>query len=147
MEHGYRGLAVSRHNEFVEFVTEQMSFVGGLRVRAMFGGHGVYQGDCIFAIIVDDTLYFKADPITRSEFEARGLNPFAYVARGKSVAMQYFEAPPEVFEEPEAMRSWVQKAYEAAIRAKEHKTPIKALQRTRQNRGRTGRRKSTLPLA
>ena len=118
MGHGYRGLAMSRYAEFVEFVTEQMSFIGGLRVRAMFGGYGVYQNDCIFAIIVDDRLYFKADSITRGEFEAKGLSPFTYVARGKSLTMQYFEAPPEVFEEPEAMRSWVQKAYETAIRAK-----------------------------
>lgn len=83
----------------------------------MFGGYGVYRDDCIFAIIVDDRLYFKADSITRCEFEAKGLSPFTYVARGKSVTMQYFEAPPEVFDEPETMRSWVQKAYGASVRA------------------------------
>jgi DNA transformation protein len=122
---------MSRRSEFVEFVTEQMSFVGGLRVRAMFGGYGVYRDDRIFAIIVDDRLYFKADSITRAEFEEKGLSPFTYVARGKPVTMQYFEAPPEVFEEPEAMRSWVQKALRVAIRAKEPKTPNQALQRMR----------------
>ncbi len=98
-------------------------------MRAMFGGYGVYRGNHIFAIIVDDRLYFKADAITRAEFEARGLSPFTYVARGKFVTMQYFEAPPEVFEEPDAMRSWVQKACGAAVKAKETKTP-EALQRT-----------------
>ena len=106
----------------MEFVAEQMSFVGGLRVRAMFGGFGVYRDDFIFAIIDDDRLYFKADSITRVEFEVKGLSPFTYVARGKSMTMQYFEAPPEVFEEPEAMRSWVQKACEAAVRTKKVKT-------------------------
>ena len=114
---------MSRRSEFVEFVTEQMSFFGGLRVRAMFGGYGVYRDDYIFAIIVDDRLYFKADPITRAEFEAKGLSPFTYAARGKSVTMQYFEAPPEVFEEPEVMRSWAQKAYGAAVRAGKTRTP------------------------
>ena len=48
-----------RYSEFVVFVIEQMSFIEGLRVRAMFGGHGVYRDDCIFAIIADDRLYFK----------------------------------------------------------------------------------------
>ena len=110
-----------KYSEFVKFVIEQMPFVPGLRVRAMFGGYGVYQDDRIFAIIVDDSLYFKADAITRGEFEAKGLGPFTYAARGKSVTMQYFEAPPEVFEEPEAMRGWVQKALEAAARAGEPK--------------------------
>ena len=101
----------------MELVAEQMAFVGGLRIRAMFGGYGIYQDDCMFALIADDRLYFKADATTRAEFEAKGLSPFTYVARGKSMTMQYFEAPPEVFEEQEAMRSWVQKAYEAALKA------------------------------
>lgn len=111
-----------QYSEFVEFVIEQMPFVRGLRARAMFGGYGVYQDDRIFAIIVDDSLYFKADATTRGEFEAKGLAPFTYVARGKPVTMQYFEAPPEIFEEPEAMRSWVQKAIDAAARAGEPKS-------------------------
>ncbi len=113
---------MSRNSEFVEFVIEQMSFINGLRVRAMFSGHGIYQDDCMFAIIVDDQLYFKADATTRGEFEAKGLSPFTYVARGKLVAMQYFEAPPEVFEETEAMHSWVQKALTVALRAKKPKS-------------------------
>ncbi len=109
---------MSRSSEFVTFVVEQMTSIGKLRVRAMFGGYGIYLDDCFIAIIVDDRLYFKADSVTASEFEVKGLSPFSYMARGKLVTMKYFEAPPEVFEEPEAMRFWVQKAYEAAIRAK-----------------------------
>lgn len=50
---------MSRYGEFVEFVIEQISFIGGLRVRAMFGGYGVYRDDRIFAIIVDERLYLK----------------------------------------------------------------------------------------
>lgn len=120
-----------RYSEFVELVIEQMALIGRPWVRAMFGGYGVYQDDCIFAIIVDDRLYFKADTTTRGEFEARGLGPFTYAARGKSVTMQYFEAPPEVFEDMEAMRSWAQKAYATALRAKEAKALNKASKRAR----------------
>jgi DNA transformation protein and related proteins len=106
-----------RPSEFVDFVIEQMAPAGRPRVRALFGGYGVYRGDRIFAIIVDDRLYFKADAITRAEFEAKGSRPFTYIARGRPVTMQYFEAPPEVFEEPEAMRHWVNLACGAAARA------------------------------
>lgn len=105
-------------SEFVEFVIEHMTPIGGVRTRAMFGGHGVYRNDCMFAIIVDDRLYFKADAATRGAFEAKGLRPFTYTARGKIITMSYFEAPPEVFEEPEVMREWAQKAYVAALKAK-----------------------------
>ncbi|MEW6332027.1 MAG: TfoX/Sxy family protein [Pseudomonadota bacterium] len=102
----------------MEFVIEQMTLFGKARARAMFGGYGIYKDDCIFAIIVDDRLYFRADSATRVEFEAKGLNPFTYVMRGKSVTMPYFEAPPEVFEEPETMRHWAQIAYAAAGRTR-----------------------------
>ncbi len=110
-----------KHGEFVEFVIEQMVSIGGLRVRAMFGGHGVYQDDCIFAIIIDDRLYFKTDATTRGEFEALGLSPFTYLACSKPVTMSYFEAPPEVFEELEVMGNWAQKALGASRRAREFK--------------------------
>ena len=113
---------MSRHSEFVKFVIEQMSFIGGLQVRAMFGGYGIYRDDLIFAIVVADRLYFKTDPVTRPEFEVKGSRPFTYLARGKPVTMQYFEAPPEVFEEREAMRSWADKAFGAAARARKPRT-------------------------
>jgi len=116
---------MTRRSDFVEFVADQMAFVGGLRIRPMFGGYGIYQDDCMFALIADDRLYFKADATTRAEFEAKGLSPFTYVARGKSMTMQYFEAPPEVFEERETMRSWVHKAYGAAAKASQARAPKK----------------------
>ncbi|SKA23355.1 DNA transformation protein [Trichlorobacter thiogenes] len=109
---------MSRYNEFVALVIEQLALIGDLRVRAMFSGYGVYLDDRIFAIIVDDRLYFKADPSTRHEFEIKGLMPFTYVSRGKTVTMQYFEAPPEVFEDQEVMHMWARKALSVASRVK-----------------------------
>lgn len=66
----------------MEWVAGQKAFVGGLRIRAMFGGYGIYQGGCMFVLIADDRLYFKADATTRVEFEAKGLSLFTYIARG-----------------------------------------------------------------
>lgn len=112
---------MARHSEFVEFVLELLAPIGAVRARAMFGGFGIYRGDVFFAIIVEDKLYFKTDHMTRGEFTARGLSPFTYSARGKSITMQYYEAPPEVFEESEAMQHWAQQAVGAAARAKSGK--------------------------
>lgn len=104
-----------RRNDFVDFVIEQMAPILTPRVRAMFGGYGIYQDDVMFAIVTDDRLYFKANAETRGDFEARGLSPFSYVARGRVVNLQYFEAPPEVFEDTDAMREWLCKAIAAAV--------------------------------
>jgi DNA transformation protein and related proteins len=108
---------MTRRSEFVALVLEQMAGTGAPRVRAMFGGHGIYDGDVMFAIVIADTLYLKADDETRAEFEARGLRPFSYAARGRAITLTYFEAPPEVFEQATVMRTWMQKALGAALRA------------------------------
>ena len=108
-------------SEYVNFVIEQMSVVRGLQVKGMFGGYGIFQDDCMFALIIEDQLYFKADASTRAEFEAKGLKPFTYEARGKWVEVNYFEAPPEVFDEVDEMRVWANKALRLAIAARKPK--------------------------
>ena len=109
---------MARPSEFVQFVLELMAPAGNVRARAMFGGHGIYREDIMFAIIVDDRLYFKADSATYRKFTKRNLNQFTYVARGKTVTMQYYEAPPEVFESPVAMRSYALQAIASALRTR-----------------------------
>ena len=42
----------------------------------MFGGVGIYAGDLFFALIDDDTLYFKVDDSNRSDFEKRDMGLF-----------------------------------------------------------------------
>lgn len=120
---------MERYSEYLNYIMECMAFIRDLRVRGMFGGYGLYQNDLIFSIVVNDVLYLKADAAIEHEFSSRGLQPFSYTAQTKSVTMQYFEAPPDVFEQPEVMQEWTQKALGAALRAK--KPPNKALQRTR----------------
>lgn len=108
---------MARNNTFVDFVLEQLAFVRGLHARAMFGGHGLYQDELIFAIVLDDTLYLKANDATRADFEARGLAPFSYSVRGKTMTMPYYPAPADVFEDAAELRLWTDKALAAALGA------------------------------
>jgi DNA transformation protein len=107
---------MARHSDFIDFVLEQLAPLGSVRARAMFGGFSIYRGDTVFAIVLDDRLYLKTNDATRPEFEARGLGQFTYNARGKSVRLPYYEAPAEVFEEPESMCEWARRALAAASR-------------------------------
>lgn len=106
---------MTRKDEFLNYVLDQMAFIRGLNARTMFGGYGLYQDELIFAIIINDMLYLKADDATQSEFEAKGLMPFSYASRGRTVTMQYYEAPTEVFENIDEMRYWTYKAQDAAL--------------------------------
>jgi DNA transformation protein len=103
---------------FRSFALEQLQrTVLGVRARSMFGGVGIYAGDLFFALIADDTLYFKVDNSTRPAFAARGMGPFRpYGDTGE--IMQYYQVPEDLLEDPEALRPWAEGAIAVARRAK-----------------------------
>jgi DNA transformation protein len=109
---------VPRRSGYLEHVVEMMRPFGAVAARAMFGGFGLYREGVFFAIVFDDTLYFKADARTRVDFEARGLEPFAFEKRkgGETILTSYFRAPEEALESPEVMARWARAAYGAALR-------------------------------
>lgn len=109
-----------RYSEFLNYVLELMPFIRSLKVRSMFGGYGLYQEGHIFAIVIRDTLYLKSDAIAQSDFIESGLQRFTYISKERTITLQYFEAPPEVFEESDSMRDWVRKALDASIRQSSH---------------------------
>jgi len=101
-----------------QFVLDQLGRVTpALRARNMFGGVGLYAGEHFFALLDDDTLYFKVDDGNRGDFTARGMGPFRPFGESGEV-MQYYEVPEELLEDPEALRPWLDKAVDAARRAK-----------------------------
>ena len=102
---------------FLEVLADVLSFVPGYRTRRMFGGAGVYSGEVMFAIAIDDTLYLKADGESAAAFDARGLEPFVFRDRtGREAPMSYRQAPEEALEDPDAAREWVERALAAARR-------------------------------
>ena len=105
---------------FVDYVvSDLLGDVEGVRARAMFGGHGIYKGDTMFAIIVDDELYYKVDDSNRRDFEALGSEPFRYQAKGrKTVTMSYWKLPAEVMEDRHELEEWTTKAVRVATMAK-----------------------------
>jgi DNA transformation protein len=103
---------------FRSFVLEQLGrVVREVRDRSMFGGVGIYSGEVFFALIDDDTLYFKVDESTRPDFESRNMEPFRpYGPEGE--VMQYYCVPGELLEDAETLGDWAQKAIAVAQRAR-----------------------------
>jgi DNA transformation protein len=107
---------------FRSFVVEQLQRVRPeVRARSMFGGVGIYAADLFFALVDDDTVYFKVDETTRGEFEARGMGPFRPTGEDGEV-MQYYQVPADLLEDAEALLPWVEAAIEVARRAKRRRS-------------------------
>lgn len=103
-------------SDFIPFVQELLEGWGPVSARRMFGGHGLYHEGLMFAIVMDQRLYLKADAGNRPEFEAKGLAPFTYAMKGKEVALSYWAAPDSIFDAPSEAVRWARSAWDAAAR-------------------------------
>ena len=109
-------MAVSEH--YRTFMLEQLARVlPAVRARRMFGGVGIYSEDLFFALLDNDTLYFKVDDETRGDFEAIGMGPFRPFGEGGEV-MQYYEVAGALIDDQDTLAPWAQNAVGVARRAK-----------------------------
>lgn len=104
-----------------DYVVDQLGRVAPVTARSMFGGVGLYCDGLFFALIADDTLYFKVDETSRADFTAAGMSPF-YPFGDESKPMNYYGVPPEALEDPDLLRPWMDRAL-AAARGGKRRTP------------------------
>lgn len=88
-----------------------------VKLRRMFGGHGIYAEGVMFALETGGSVYLKADGETEPAFRAAGSEPFSYEGSNRMVSMSYWRLPDEGFEDPERLADWVRLARGAARRA------------------------------
>lgn len=107
-------------DRYVEFCIEQFAPLGRVDAKYMFGGWCLYCDGTVFALVANGEVYLKGDALNIPAFEARGLKPFKPFA-DKPDTMKYFQAPPEIFEDPSSLKQWVGGAVEAGRRKKKAK--------------------------
>lgn len=107
-------------SDFAEYVVKDLlAEVKGVTSRAMFGGFGLYKDGVIFGILVDDEVYFKVGDSNRKKYEEAKSRPFTYKnARGKAIAMSYWEVPADVLEDREAIARWAEESCKISRRSK-----------------------------
>ena len=62
----------------IAFLTDILSPMGHISARRMFSGAGIYCDGVIFALLLRDVLYLKADDASIPTFQAEGVGPFTY---------------------------------------------------------------------
>ena len=95
-----------------EEVLDRLAALGVVTSRPLFGGHGLYRGEAIFGILSGGKIYLKVDERSRADYESRGMRPFR--PNERQMIKSYYEVPPEVLAEFEALISWAGAAIRAA---------------------------------
>ena len=84
----------------------------------MFGGIGIFADAMMFALVIDDVIYLKADELLVPEFEREGTSPFAYATRdGKRTVMSYWRLPERLYDDNDELARWAHRSLEAARRS------------------------------
>jgi DNA transformation protein len=105
-------------DSLMAMLQEQLASLGHVTTRRMFSGAGIYCDGVIFALVLRDTLFFKVDDGNRAAYEAEGLGPFTYEAKGRTVQVgAYWRIPERLFDDADEMLDWARAALSAGQRA------------------------------
>ena len=108
-------MAVS--SEYLDYVHDQLSGLGGVTSRRMFGGAGLYCDEFFFALIDNDTLYLRVNDANRADFTTRGMGQFRPYPDSPQPSMSYYETPADVLEDAAALVAWARRSVAAAMAA------------------------------
>ena len=109
--------------EYVEYIKELLGDFPKLTTKKYFGSVAFRSShlgdDKRFGVVLGDTLYFVVDDQTRPKYAEKGMKPFSYDKKDKTVIVnKWFAAPDELFEDELLMVEWAMEALEAAVRSK-----------------------------
>lgn len=99
---------------YLQYVLEQLERLRGIKQRRMFGAVGLYCDGVFFAVIDDDTLYFKVDDTTRADYDSRGMKPFRPYEDKPDVSMTYYTVPADVLDDAEELVVWARRSVSVA---------------------------------
>jgi DNA transformation protein len=113
---------MTKRSDFTDWAEEQLSPLGTIRLKSMFGAFGLYADELFFALIDDDVLYFKADDLNRHRFIEAGCEVFRYPMKDGSMnELSYYQAPETAMDDQTDLLEWARLGLEAALRARAKK--------------------------
>jgi DNA transformation protein len=112
-----QGRSMVASDSFAEFLREQFAPLGRVSMRRMFGKTGVFCDGLMFAMVTDDTLYFRVDDQNREAFEEAAAFPSSnYAKGGRTIDLAFWRAPERLWDEPDELVAWARTALAAARR-------------------------------
>lgn len=121
-------------SDYQQYVLEQLARLPRVTSRRMFGAIGLYSDGIFFAILDNDTMFFKVDDSTRERYVERGCEPFRPYKDRPEVSMSYYQVPADVLEDTDELVPWARAAVRAATAIAEAKRTQKRAAKERARR-------------
>jgi DNA transformation protein len=114
---GGESLDMQDNTRLVNYVVEQLAFLGRISSRAIFGGVGVFIDERLLAIIINDAVYLHTGEGNVNDYLSRGMPQFKPYPNAFDLTTDHHRAPVEVVEDPVQLKVWGERALAAAIEA------------------------------
>ena len=103
--------------EFASFLRDQLTSLGPVTMRRMFGKTGVFCEGVMFGMVTENTLYFRVDAQNQGSFkEAESSPSLSYVKKGCTIDLSFWRAPERLYDDHEELVAWARAALSAAHR-------------------------------
>jgi DNA transformation protein and related proteins len=108
---------------FAEFLRDQLTPLGRVTMRCMFGKTGLFCDGVVFGMVRDDTLYFRVEDHNQMALkEAASFPPLNYEKKGSTIDLAFWRAPDRLFDDPDELVAWASTALAAARRVAAKRT-------------------------
>jgi len=111
---------MSVSDSYLSFVLDQLAGVRAIVTKRMFGGVGIYSSETFFAVIDNDTLFFKVDATLAKRYLARGMPPFQPIP-GQKPMTGYYQVPPDVLEDADELATWAKESIRVGSTARKRR--------------------------
>lgn len=104
-------------SEYRAYVIELFAPLGPIAIRPVFGFAGLLTGGAMFGVVDGNSrIYLKTQEHDRAAYEKEGSKPLLVRPRpkGELIATSYYAIPERLYDEPDELIEWAQRACEAA---------------------------------
>ena len=120
-------------DSFAVLLSEQLTPLGRVTMRRMFGKTGVFCNGLMFGMVTHDTLYFRVDDHNRAVFkEAESDPPLNYEKKGRTTDLSFWRVPERLLDEPDELVVWARAALAAARRVAAKREPAVPRRKSKQ---------------
>lgn len=100
-----------------DFLHDLFEGYGPVRLKRMFSGHGVYDGDFCIALAINPGLCLRVDDENRAVMDAIGAQPFTYAKQGKTITVgKWWKLPEALLDEPDEIARLARLSFAVARR-------------------------------
>jgi DNA transformation protein len=108
---------MSTKSSLASHVTEQLTFLGRISNRSIFGGVGIFIDERLLGIVMRDVLYLHTDISNREDYTSRGMAQFKPYPNAFDLTTDHHQVPDDIVNDPEQLKVWGQRALVAAVQA------------------------------